>query len=120
MWNQVYDPFNNIWLSALVAAFPILLFVVLLTVLKVKGHIAGIITAIVSGLVAILVYGMPVSKTVWTGIYGILAGLYPVASIVVAAIFLYKLTVKTGKFDIIKNSISYDCIGCKSCIWTEK
>ncbi len=106
MWNQVYDPFDNIWLSALVAASPILLFVVLLTVLKVKGHIAGIITAIVSGLVAILVYGMPVSKTVWTGIYGILAGLYPVASIVVAAIFLYKLTVKTGKFDIIKNSIT--------------
>ena len=74
MWNQVYDPFNNIWLSALVAAFPILLFVVLLTVLKVKGHIAGIITAIVAGLVAILVYSMPISKTVWTGIYGILAG----------------------------------------------
>lgn len=106
MWNQVYDPFNNIWLSALVATIPILLFIVLLTVLKIKGHIAGLISAIIAGLIAIVFYGMPISKTVWTGIYGVLAGLYPVASIVLAAIFLYKLTVKTGKFDIIKKSIT--------------
>lgn len=106
MWNQVYDPFNNIWLSALVAAIPILLFIVLLTVMKIKGHIAGLITAIVACLIAIFVYGMPVSKAVWSGVYGVLAGLYPVASIVVFAIFLYKLTVKTGKFDIIKESIT--------------
>lgn len=106
MWNQVYDPFNNIWISALVAAIPILLFILLLTVFKVKGHIAGIITAVVAGLVAVVFYGMPVNKTVWVGGYGVLSGLYPVASIVVAAIFLYKLTVKTGKFDIIKNSIT--------------
>ncbi|MCA1200438.1 L-lactate permease [Priestia flexa] len=106
MWNQVYDPFNNIWLSALVATIPILLFIILLTVLKIKGHIAGLISAIIAGLIAIVFYGMPISKTVWTGIYGVLAGLYPVASIVLAAIFLYKLTVKTGKFDIIKKSIT--------------
>ena len=106
MWNQVYDPFNNIWLSALVAVVPILLFIILLTVLKIKGHIAGLITAIVACLLAIFVYGMPVSKAIWSGLYGMLAGLYPVAAIIIFAIFLYKLTVKTGKFDIIKESIT--------------
>jgi len=106
MWNQIYNPLGNIWLSALVAAVPIIFFILLLTVLKVKGHIAGLITAVVACLIAIFVYGMPVSKALWSGFYGVLAGLYPVASIVLFAIFLYKLTVKTGKFDIIKESIT--------------
>ncbi|NMD69379.1 lactate permease LctP family transporter [Bacillus sp. DNRA2] len=106
LFNQVYDPLSNIWLSAIVAATPILLYVLLLTIFKVKGHVAGIITAVVAGVVAITIYSFPANKTLWVGAFGVLAGLYPVASIVIAAIFLYKLTVKTGKFDIIKKSIT--------------
>ena len=97
MWNQVYEPLNGIWISASVAILPILLFIVLLALFKVKGWLAGVISAIFAGIVAVGVYGMPVSKVAWTGAYGVLAGIYPVATIVLTAIFLYKLSVKSGK-----------------------
>lgn len=106
MWNQIYNPLYNIWLSALVAAVPIILFIVLLTVLKIRGHVAGFLTSLSALLIARLIYNMPLDKATMSGLYGVLAGIYPVASIVVFAIFLYKLTVKTGKFDIIKESIT--------------
>lgn len=106
VWNQVYDPMGNIWLSALVAAVPIIFFIVALTVFKLKGYVAGLLSIVVAACVALFFYKMPFMKVVGTGFYGVLAGLWPVASIVLAAIFLYKLTVKTGKFDIIKNSIA--------------
>ena len=105
MWNQVYEPLNGIWISASFAILPILLFIVLLALFKVKGWLAGVISAIFAGIVAVGVYGMPVSKVAWTGAYGVLAGIYPVATIVLTAIFLYKLSVKSGKFEIIKESI---------------
>lgn len=107
VWNQVYDPLNNIWISALIAAIPILFFIVMLTVFKLKGYIAGVYSIIVAALVAVFVYKMPAVFVVMSGIYGALAGIWPVASIVFAAIFLYKITVKTGKFAIIENSISF-------------
>ena len=106
VWNQIYDPMGNIWLSALVAAIPIIFFIVALTVFKMKGYVAGILSIVVAACVALFFYKMPFVKVIGTGFYGVLAGLWPVASIVLAAIFLYKLTVKTGKFDIIKNSIA--------------
>ncbi len=105
IWNQVYDPFDNIWLSALVAAVPIIYFILAMTVLKMKGHISAITSAIVAALVAFFVYGMPIGKVIGSSVHGIFTGIYPVAAIVVGAIFLYKLSVKTGKFEIIKESI---------------
>lgn len=104
-WNQNYNPLDNIWLSALVAAIPIIFFILALTIFKMKGYVAGILSVIVAALISILVYGMPTTKVLGSGFYGVLAGVWPVAAIVLAAIFLYKLTVETGKFEIIKESI---------------
>ncbi|KAB7668389.1 lactate permease LctP family transporter [Bacillus sp. B1-b2] len=106
-WNQVYDPMNNIWVSAIIAAIPIIFFILMLTVFKLKGYIAGAYSIIVAALVAILFYKMPVVLVAMSAFYGMVAGIWPVASIVFAAIFLYKITVKTGKFAIIENSISF-------------
>lgn len=105
MWNQVYDPFGNIWLSALVAAIPIIFFILAMTILKMKGYVAAISSVIVAAIVAIFVYNMPLGKVVGSSVHGIFTGIYPVAAIVVGAIFLYKLSVKSGKFEIIKSSI---------------
>ncbi|MCQ2308072.1 MAG: L-lactate permease [Bacteroidales bacterium] len=105
VWNQVYDPLDNIWLSASVAVLPIVLFILALTVLKMKGHIAAILSAVVAAGVAVTVYGMPPLKLIGSAVHGIFTGIYPVAAIVIGAIFLYKLSVKTGKFEIIKSSI---------------
>jgi len=106
-WLQEYNPLDNIWLSAITAAIPIVLFILMLSIFKLKGYLAGLYSIIVSGLVAVFIYKMPLLMVLMSAIYGVLAGIWPVASIVFAAIFLYKITVKTGKFEIIENSISF-------------
>lgn len=104
-WTQVYDPLDNRWLSALVACLPIVLFFVSLIVFKLKGYTAGLLTVILTALIAIFVYGMPASKVGYSFLFGALYGLWPIAWIIIAAIFLYKLTVKSGYFDILRESI---------------
>jgi lactate permease len=106
VWEQLYNPMNNIWLSASIAAIPIIFFIVMLVVFKLKGYIAGSLSVLVAGIVALFIYKMPATMIVAAAGYGVLAGIWPVASIVLAAIFLYRITVKMGQFTIIRNSIS--------------
>ncbi|HMW52644.1 MAG TPA: L-lactate permease, partial [Rhodocyclaceae bacterium] len=101
-WMQIYDPAGNLWLSALVAALPIIFFFIALAVLRLKGHIAGTITVGIALAVAIFFYNMPVEMAFASAGYGFLYGLWPIAWIIIAAVFLYKITVKTGQFDIIR------------------
>ncbi len=102
---QNYNPLNNIWLSALVACLPILLFFMCLVLFKLKGYVAGFLTMLLATLIALFVYEMPFDKVVSSLIYGFLYGLWPIAWIIIAAIFLYKLSVKSGYFDILRDSI---------------
>lgn len=104
-WAQNYDPAGNIWLSSLIALIPIAFFFLALAVLRLKGHVAGTLTVLLSLLVAILFYGMPVDRALASGVFGFFYGLWPIAWIIVAAVFLYKISVKTGQFDIIRSSI---------------
>lgn len=105
-WSQVYNPLGNIVLSALAAFVPILFFFLALTVLKMKGYIAALITVIIALIIAVIVYQMPVFMALSASVYGIFYGLWPVSYIIVAAIFVYKITIKTGQFDIIRSSIA--------------
>ncbi|MDD5393565.1 MAG: L-lactate permease [Thiothrix sp.] len=104
-WAQVYDPLGNIWLSSLIALIPIAFFFMALTVLRMKGHIAGTITVVLALAVAILFYQMPVPMALASAGYGFLYGLWPIAWIIITAVFLYKITVKTGQFDIVRSSV---------------
>ena len=104
-WMQIYDPLGNLWLSSLVAALPIIFFFVALAVLRMKGHVAGTITVAIALAVAIFFYKMPVEMALASAGYGFLYGLWPIAWIIIAAVFLYKITVKTGQFDIIRASV---------------
>ena len=106
IWEQQYNPMGNIWLSAGVAALPIVIFLISLVVFKLKGYTAGGLSILSAAIVAALLYKMPVDKIAGAAEQGIVSGLWPVASIVLAAIFLYKLTVKMGFFDVMKQSIS--------------
>ncbi|CAM4329162.1 L-lactate permease [Bacillus manliponensis] len=105
-WTHIYDPLNNIWLSALVAALPILFFVLCLTVFKMKSYLSGLYSVILALILAIFVYKMPATMAVSSAAFGVAAGFYPICTIVIAAIFLYKLTVKTEQFNVIRDSIS--------------
>ncbi|MBZ7954096.1 MULTISPECIES: L-lactate permease [Campylobacter] len=105
MWQQIYDPMNNIWLSALIAFLPILCFLVCLVFFKLKGFQAGFLTVIAASLVALFAYKMPWNLVGASFIQGFINGMWPIAWIIIAAIFLYKLSIKSGSFEIIKKSV---------------
>lgn len=105
MWIQNYDPAGNIWLSALVAALPIICFLLCLVVFKLKGYQAGFITVVLAAAVAFFFYGMPVQLIGASFVQGYTNGMWPIAWIIIAAIFLYKLSVKSGSFEVIKQSV---------------
>ncbi|MEI6558719.1 MAG: lactate permease LctP family transporter [Rhodospirillaceae bacterium] len=104
-WTQVYDPLGNLWLSSLIAAIPLIFFFVALAVFRMKGHVAGTVTVLLSLAVAVLFYQMPVVSALMAGVQGFLFGLWPIAWIIIAAVFLYKVTVRTGQFEIIRSSV---------------
>lgn len=106
MWQQVYDPFGNEYISAFVAILPILFFLLALTVFKMKGILAAFLTLAVSFLVSVFCFHMPVAKAVSAVFLGIANGLWPIGYIVLMAVWLYKISVKTGKFKVIRASIA--------------
>ena len=101
-WIQRIDPFGNIALSALVAAIPVL-FIFLLLIRKVKGYIASLLTVALAIVIAMAVYGMPLSLALSSGLHGALYGLFPICWIIISAVFLFNVTVESGQFEIIKN-----------------
>ncbi|MEB2804176.1 L-lactate permease [Campylobacter upsaliensis] len=105
MYQQLTDPLGSIWLSALLAFLPIFCFLICLLVFKLKGYQAGFITVIVASVVAFYAYGMPFSLIGASFVQGFAQGMWPIAWIIIAAIFLYKLSVKSGSFEVIKESV---------------
>jgi lactate permease len=104
-WTQVYDPFGHWWLSALVASLPIIVLFTLLAGLRVKPHWSALAGAATAILVAILVFHMPASLAGGSFLYGVATGLMNIVWIVVAAVYLYDISVSTGDFEIMKASV---------------
>ncbi|WP_173911311.1 L-lactate permease [Acinetobacter sp. Marseille-Q1618] len=104
-WQQIYDPMGNIWISSLIALIPIIFFFLALAVFRMKGSVAGTITVVLALLVSLFAYQMPSMMAFASMAYGFLYGLWPIAWIIIGAVFLYKISVKTGQFDIIRSSI---------------
>lgn len=102
-WTQIINPLNNLGLSALVAAIPILFIFWALIIKKMKGYLASLVTALLAVLVAILVYSMPVKLALLSVSDGALYGLFTISWIVIGAMFLYNVTVTSGQFEVIKN-----------------
>ncbi len=105
-WTQVYDPFNNWILSTLVAALPVLVLLGLLAGLRVKAHLCAIAGAATAIVVAILAFGMPWQLAGSSFVYGMAFGLLKIVWIVIAAVYLYDLSVETGQFEIVKHSVA--------------
>lgn len=101
-WIQVIDPANNLALSALVAALPVI-FIFWALIKKMKGYIASLSTVLLALVLAVLAYGMPVNLALLSAFHGALYGLFPICWIIIGAVFLFNLTVKSGQFEIIKN-----------------
>jgi lactate permease len=105
MWNQIYNPLGNAALSTVAAAIPVVTLLVLIASGKVKAHIAAIIAVILTNLIAIFVFTMPAGMSIRASVLGIVSGFFPIGWIVLNVIFLYRITVVTGKFDLLKRAV---------------
>ncbi|MFF4247727.1 L-lactate permease [Streptomyces sp. NPDC001822] len=105
MFVQQLEPVaDSLGLSALVASLPLVTVLVLLGAVRMKAHLAGLIGLAAAALVALLAYGMPVGQTLSAGAQGVLFGLFPIMWIVVNALWVYRMTVRTRHFDVLRRS----------------
>ena len=108
MWDQVYTPVaGSLAASACVAALPIAVMLISLGVMRLAAWKSGLLGLLTVIIVSATVYGMPVPLVVSATLYGAAFGLFPIAWIVFWAVVLYRLTVETGQFEIIKNSVGH-------------
>ncbi|VVJ20318.1 L-lactate permease [Amycolatopsis camponoti] len=104
MFVQDVTPLGSLGLSALVAVLPLATVLVLLGVVRMKAHHAALIGLLVALVVGIAAYGMPVVQAVSGALQGAAFGLWPIMWIVVNALWIYRLTVRTGHFDVLRRS----------------
>ena len=106
-FNQLLQPVaDNLYVSALVALIPIVFYLVALAGFKVKGWLTGLLTLLVAIVVACLFFKMPFQFAAFSTLHGMVYGVMPIGWIILTSVFLYKMTVKTGHFDIIRDSIT--------------
>lgn len=102
MWEQVLNPLGSLPLSALAAAVPLAVLLVLMGGLRKSGAFSAAWGLAASFLLAILIWKMPLKLAVMSSLFGIVFALWPILWIVFTALCLYNLTVETGKFDLLR------------------
>jgi L-lactate transport len=108
MWQQNYTPVaDSLALSALVAAVPIFALLILLGVTRKPAWMASLVGLGAAAVVAAGVYGMPFGKLIAAITYGAAFGLFPIGWVVFSAILLYRITLESGKFEVLKDSIGH-------------
>lgn len=105
-WIQPVDPLNNLPLSALVAIVPVLVIFWALVIKKTKGYKASLMACLAAIIIALVIYQMPVKLALLSAANGALYGFFPICWIVISAVFLFNLTVKSGQFEVIKHSMA--------------
>ncbi len=105
-WIQVYDPLGHAALSTIVASLPIVTLLATLAVLQWPAHRAALAGLAGALAVAVGVFGMPVPAALAAAGRGAAYGLFPIGWIIVNAIFLYNLTVHTGTFETIRQTVA--------------
>jgi lactate permease len=92
-------------LSTIAAAIPVVTLLVLIASGKVKAHLAAIAALVIANVIAILVFTMPAGMSIRASLLGVVAGFFPIGWIVLNVIFLYRITVATGRFDLLQRAI---------------
>src|SRR6185369_8912177 len=105
-WTQTYTPLGNLYLSAFVGALPVIVLLGALAFFHVKAHKAALLGLFSALAIAVFVYRMPWTMAAASAIHGAAFGLFPIGWIVLNAIFVYDITVKTGKFETVKDTIA--------------
>jgi lactate permease len=105
MWDQHYNPLNNAALSTIAAALPVVTLLVLIASGKVKAHIAALVALVVANVITIVIFTMPANMSIRASLLGVVVGFFPIGWIVLNVIFLYRITVETGRFELLQRAI---------------
>ncbi len=105
-WAQGYDPTGHWWFSTILASLPVIVLLGTLAIFEVKAHWAAIMGLATALFVAIVFFHMPARMAAATAVYGTGYGLFPIGWIVLNVIFMYQLTVDSGRFDVLQNSLT--------------
>ncbi len=105
-WSQDYTPLGGIGLSALVAALPVVTLLGLLAFWHVRAQFAALAGLLVAGVIAVVVYQMPLPLALASAGYGAAFGLFPIGWIILNAIFIYRLSVETGQFAVLQHQVA--------------
>src|SRR3954463_5367958 len=107
MYKQVFDPVSNsLGLTAIFAAIPLVVLFVLLGGFKLKAHWAGLAALATALIVALIVYDMPAGQAFDSAAEGAAFGLFPIMWIVVNAVWIYRMTERTGHFAVLRRSFA--------------
>jgi lactate permease len=107
MYEQVFDPVgDSLGLSTIFAALPLITLFVLLGGLRVTAWISGLAALAVALVVSIAVYDVPVGQSLDMGLEGAAFGFFPIMWIVVNAVWIYNMTVRTGHFAVLRRSFA--------------
>jgi lactate permease len=105
-WSQGYDPLGHWWLSTILAAIPVIVLLGTLAVFRMKAHYSAVLGLVTALLIAVGVFHMPVKMASITAIYGACYGLFPIGWIILNVIFLYRMTLETGRFKVLQQSMT--------------
>ena len=105
-WAQGYDPLGHWWLSTIFAAIPIVVLLGTLAFFRMKAHYSAMLGLVTALLIAIGIFHMPVKMASITAIYGACYGLFPIGWIILNVIFLYRMTLETGRFKVLQESMT--------------
>ena len=106
MWVQGYNPTGSPLLSTALAALSAAALLGCIVLLRMRIHLAALLALALAAGVAVGVFHMPASMAAASAAYGGAFGLFPIGWILVNVIFLYRLTVERGHFDVLRESLA--------------
>lgn len=108
MWSQNYAPVaGSLGWSAAAAAFPVVALLYAIGVRRVAAWMAGLVGLAAAAIVALVVYRMPAELVASATLYGAAFGVFPIFWVIFWALVLYRITVDTGQFEILRESIGH-------------
>ena len=106
LWLQNYNPLGNAFLSTVVAALPLVILLGSIALLKIRIHFSAFLGLGIALVIALFVYHMPVRTAAASALFGAGFGLFPIGWLILNVIFLYQLTVKSGLFHVLRDSLA--------------
>jgi L-lactate transport len=101
-WPQPVDPLHHLALSALVAALPLALLLVVMGGLRRSGYVSAAWALLATVALALTIWGMPLKLALMSTFFGAAYALWPIMWIVLTALWLYNLSVETGSFELLR------------------